>query len=148
MGFGTVSRPHCTLKSHLILVNFYFVSSQFQIKRAHFSLVFPTNVQFCTQIVVLYFFKSLFSSQLFKLTSKIWPTCSISAYPPFSKSRTINWPQRSTKASIYTGKSLYLRIITERSRYRSMGLRSNRICDLFIVWQPNKYLSRYVSNQI
>ena len=40
------------LKSHFLLVNFNFILAQFQIKRAHFSLVFPTYVQFCTQIVV------------------------------------------------------------------------------------------------
>ena len=51
-------RRHCTLKSQLLIVNFYFVFPQFQIKRARFSLVFPTYVQFCTQIVVLYFFRA------------------------------------------------------------------------------------------
>ena len=29
----TGSRRHCTLKSHFLLVNFYFVLVQFQIKR-------------------------------------------------------------------------------------------------------------------
>ena len=48
-------RRHCTLKSQLLLVNFYFVLPQFHIKRAHFSFVFPTYVQFLTQIVVPYF---------------------------------------------------------------------------------------------
>ena len=51
----TGSRQYCTLRSQLILVNFYFVLSQFQIKRDHFSLAFTTYVQFCTQIVALYF---------------------------------------------------------------------------------------------
>ena len=50
----TDSRQHFTLKSHLLLVNFYFVLSQFHITRAHFSLVFPTYFQFCTKIVVLF----------------------------------------------------------------------------------------------
>ena len=49
----TESRQHFTLKSHLLIVNFYFVLSQFHIKRDHFSLVFPTYVQFCTEVVVI-----------------------------------------------------------------------------------------------
>ena len=56
-------RQHFTLKSYLILVHFYFVLSQFHIKRTNFSLVFHIYFQFCTQIVVLFF--RLFSSQLF-----------------------------------------------------------------------------------
>ena len=56
------SRQHITLKSQLLLVKFHFVSSQFQINSDHFYLLFPTYVQFFTQIVD---FKSLFSSQHF-----------------------------------------------------------------------------------
>ena len=48
-----------TLKSHLLLINFIL----FQIKRTRFSLVFPTYVQFGTQIVVIVF--SLLSRQMF-----------------------------------------------------------------------------------
>ena len=59
---GTSSRQHCTLKSQLLLVN---ISPQFNIKWAHFTLVFPTYVQFCMQIVVLYFFRA-FSSANFR----------------------------------------------------------------------------------
>ena len=66
--FNTGSIRHCTLKLFFLLVNFYFVLAQFQIKRACFSLVFPTYVQFCTQIVVLYFLepfqKPIFLSDL------------------------------------------------------------------------------------
>ena len=43
------------LKSHLLLVNFYFVLAKFHIKRAHFPFVFPTQVQFLTQIIVIIF---------------------------------------------------------------------------------------------
>ena len=43
------------LKSQLLLVNFYFVLAQFQIKRARFSLVFTTYVQFCKKNLVPYF---------------------------------------------------------------------------------------------
>ena len=89
----TSSIPHCKLKK----------KSKFQIKRAHFSLVFPTYVLFCTHIVVLYSLR-LFSSQLFYLTLKSCPTCSASVCTPFTKSPTINRPQRSTKASIYADK--------------------------------------------
>ena len=50
----TGSIGHFTLNSQLLLVNFYFIFSQFQINRARFSLVFPTYIQFCTQIVVIF----------------------------------------------------------------------------------------------
>ena len=76
------------LKSQLLLVNFYFVLAQFQIKMDRFSLVFPTYVPFITKIAVL--FLSLFSRQIFKLTSKIWPTCSAAVCPPFSVSTSID----------------------------------------------------------
>ena len=58
------------LKSQFLLVNFYFVLARFQIKRALFSLVFPTYIKFCTQIVVLFlepFQKPTFLSRLEKL---------------------------------------------------------------------------------
>ena len=42
------------LKSQLLLVVFYFVLSQFHIKRPCFSLIFPAYVQFCTKISVLF----------------------------------------------------------------------------------------------
>ena len=89
-----------TLKSHFLLVNFYFFLPQFQIKRACFSLVFPTYLLFCTQIVVNYFFKSLFISQFVLLTLKRLPTYSSEDCQPFSKSQTINWTQILTTASI------------------------------------------------
>ena len=69
----TGSRRYCTLNSQLILVHFYFVLPQFQIKRARFSLVYPSYVQFCTKIVVFYFLES-FQQPTFKLTSKSRPT--------------------------------------------------------------------------
>ena len=47
------SRRYCTLKSQLLLDNFYLFLPQFQIKTAHFSLVFPTYVQLCTQFIVI-----------------------------------------------------------------------------------------------
>ena len=50
----TDSRRHCTLKSQLILAHLYSVLVQFQIKIL-FSLMFPTYVLFCTQIVVIFF---------------------------------------------------------------------------------------------
>ena len=53
-------RQHCTLQLQFLLVNFYFVLAQFQINRARFYLLFPTFVQFFTQIVALLL--SLFSS--------------------------------------------------------------------------------------
>ena len=39
----------------LLLFHFYSVLAQFHIKRAHFTLIFPTNVLFLTEIPVLYF---------------------------------------------------------------------------------------------
>ena len=50
----------------LLLVHYYLVLAQFQIKRAHFSLVFPTCVQFCTQNVVPFFMT--YSAAIF-----LWP---------------------------------------------------------------------------
>ena len=58
------------IKSQLLPVNFYFVLDQFQIKRARFSLVFPTYVQFLTQIVVLYFLETL-AANLFSSHQKV-----------------------------------------------------------------------------
>ena len=67
------SRCQYTLKSQLILVNFYFVLPQFHIKRARFSWVFITQVQFCTQIVVLYFFRDFSEANVFSLSQKFGP---------------------------------------------------------------------------
>ena len=58
--------------SHLLQVNFYFVLSQFQIKIAKFSLVFPTYIIFCTQISVIRFFTP-FSSQILSSPRKVSP---------------------------------------------------------------------------
>ena len=67
--FSTDSRWYCTLKSQLLLVNFYFVLPQLQINRALFSLVFTTYVQFCTHIVVIFssFWQPTFLADLKKL---------------------------------------------------------------------------------
>ena len=53
-------------KSQFVLANFYFISDQFQIKRDHFSLIFPVYVQFFIQITVV--FKNLFNIQCFKIS--------------------------------------------------------------------------------
>ena len=50
---GTGYRRHCTITSQFPLVKFF---AQFQMNGARFSLVFPTNIQFCTQILVFYYF--------------------------------------------------------------------------------------------
>ena len=55
------------LKSQLLLVNFYFVLPQFQIKRACFSFVFPAYVQLCTHNLALYFFRT-YSAANFKIS--------------------------------------------------------------------------------
>ena len=71
---------------HLSHICYQFICilclAQFHIKRDCFSLVFPTFVQFSTQIVVL-FLNSLFSSQIFQLAQKSWPTCSEEAFISF-----------------------------------------------------------------
>ena len=51
----TISERYCTLKSHLLLVNFYFVLEQFHIKRARFSWIFTTYVLFSTKFRVICF---------------------------------------------------------------------------------------------
>ena len=60
----TGSRRHFTIKSQLLLVNFYFVLSQFKINISRFSLVFLTYVLFCTQIVLIHFLSFLVSNCL------------------------------------------------------------------------------------
>ena len=51
--FMTGSRHHWTLKSKLLQTKIFFLAAHFVLKRARFSLVFPTYVQFCTRIVLL-----------------------------------------------------------------------------------------------
>ena len=51
---GNDSTRQCTLNQQLLLVDFYFVLPQFQIKGARFSWEFPTCVHFCTKNVVLF----------------------------------------------------------------------------------------------
>ena len=45
-----------TRLSHIFYKFIFYFLAQFQIKKYRFSLVFPTHVNFCTQIVALYFF--------------------------------------------------------------------------------------------
>ena len=54
LGLLTGFRIHFTLKSQLILVDVLFLA-QWGLNGSRFSLVFPTYVQFCSPIVVLYF---------------------------------------------------------------------------------------------
>ena len=63
--YRTGSRRHCTLKSQFLLVNFYFVLHQFQIKIARFSLVFTIYILFCAQILVLFL---VLAAKCFSLT--------------------------------------------------------------------------------
>ena len=69
----TGSRRHCTLKSHLILVNCYFVLDQFQIKRDYFSLLCPTYVHFGTKILVLYFLRTFSAANFLRSPRKFGP---------------------------------------------------------------------------
>ena len=78
------------------------------------------------------------------MTSKIRPTCSSAAYPPLSKSSIIYRPQQLKKASI-SAQKLYFRIIIELSSYRLIGLRGNRIYDLFIFERSYEYQIQNVS---
>ena len=60
-----------TLKSHLLLVNFYSVLAHFQIKRAHFTLCFIHTFYFLHK---LYYFKKVYSSDnLFSSPQKVGP---------------------------------------------------------------------------
>ena len=94
---GRKSKQQRRLKSHLIIVHFYFISDQFHINRSRFSLVFTTYVQFCTHNVVLFF---AYSTANFYLSSKISPTCQSTAYQPLNKSSTSNRAKGSITASI------------------------------------------------
>ena len=51
----------------MLQVNFCFVLAQFQIKKSCFSQIFPTCVQFCTQIVVFCFVPSQQPTLLYHL---------------------------------------------------------------------------------
>ena len=56
----------------LLPVNFSFLA-QFGLKKARFSSVFPTYVQFCNQIVVVLFLT--YSTYFSKFSSECVPTC-------------------------------------------------------------------------
>ena len=71
------------LKSQLILVNFYFVLAQFQIKIARFSMVFTTYVQFCTHIVVLYFLEPFQQPNFFISPQKFVPHAQLQPFHCF-----------------------------------------------------------------
>ena len=117
-------------KSQLLLVHLYFFISQFHIKIARFSFVFPTYVQFCTKIVVLFF---PFQLPTFLARLENSSHMKASACPLFSKSITIDQPQRLAKDSISAKQSLNSRIIFELLSYCSIGLRSNRNNNIFII---------------
>ena len=57
---------HCTRDSHLLLVKFYFVLSQFRIKSARFSFAFHTYIQFYTTISEFYCFRTFSAPNFFK----------------------------------------------------------------------------------
>ena len=57
---GEITKDKQQLNSQLLPVTFNFVLAQFQIKTARFPLVFPKYLQFCTQIVLLYFVRAFY----------------------------------------------------------------------------------------
>ena len=93
------------------------------------------------------FFRILFRSQLFYLSSKSLPTFSSSSRPTFSKSPTIDRPQQSMKASIAVEQSTNFQIIIKWSIYRLIFLYINRIYNIFIFERSYKYKIRNVSTQ-
>ena len=64
----TGSIGHCTLNYQSLILNVYFVLDVFHIK-----IVFPTYVQFCTKIVVLYIFRDYSAANLFWFPRKFLP---------------------------------------------------------------------------
>ena len=70
---GDERRVKQKIKSNLLLGNFYSVLAQFQIKRAHFFLVFPAYVLFCTKILALYLFRQYSAATFFRLLQKFGP---------------------------------------------------------------------------
>ena len=131
-------------KSHLPLVNFYLISAKFQIKRARFSLVFPTCVQFCTQILLLCIldvFSSQFLDDLKKLAHIIISRLSV-IFQVTKNLFTSNINERFNLRQ----KRLCFWIITKQSSYHLMGLCSNKIYNLFIVEWSYEYLCRNVGN--
>ena len=64
-------RQHFTLKSHLLLVNFYPILYQFYIKSACFHLIFTTYIQFDTHVVVLYIFEHIKYPMLLAFLKKL-----------------------------------------------------------------------------
>ena len=117
-------------KSSLNCYWFVLFFAQFQIQIARFFWYFLHTFYFLHKS---WYFFCLFSSQFFWIVSKSWPTWSAEAYPPFSKSPTIDRPQQATKASIYAKQNLNFCIVIEWSIYRLIGICSNIIYGLFIV---------------
>ena len=115
-------------------------------KRTRFSLVFPTYIQLCTHILVLYF-KSLFNSQLFYISQKSHPICSSSAWQTLPKLPTSDQAQQLTTESIIVERSQGFLLTIEKSNYHSIGLCSNIIYHLFVVDRSYKYHSQNISNQ-
>ena len=94
----TGSIQHFKIKSYLLLVHFYIVLAQFQIKIASFSSIFTIYVSFCTQIVVPFFI--LFNRQCFYLSSEIRHTFQSTSKQPLPNSSASNQSQLLTTASI------------------------------------------------
>ena len=107
--------------------------------------VFPTCLQLCTNIVVMFW---TFQQNIFQFTSKRWPKLSSAACPLFSKSQTIYQPQRSTKTFISAKKSLNFRIIIEILSYRLISLRDNIIYNIFILDRSYEDHIRNVINPV
>ena len=141
----TDSRQHFTIKSHLILVDFNLVFYLFQIKRDRFYLIFPTYIQFCTHILVLYFLEP-FQKPTFLADLKNSAHMLISSLSTVFQVNTNKLTSKIDEGFHLCQKSLDFWIITEQSSYRLISLSSNRIYDIFIADRSYKDLIRNVSN--
>ena len=129
------------LKWQLLLVHLYFVWSQFQTKRARFSLVFLTYVQFCSQIIFRFlvsFFWPKYLSHLEKSAHII--SGSLSTVFLFTYNRSTSRINRSFNIR---KKNLNFRISFEQLSYLLVSIRSKWNNNIFIVeWS---YIGRWLN---
>ena len=115
----------------MLLDNFYLFLPQFQIKTAHFSLVFPTYVQLCTQFIVICLEPFQKPTYLVHLKNSA-QMLSSSMFTVFQV--TNNWsPSMMDKSfKLHQKTKSQLWIIIKILSYCSISIRSNRVYGLFI----------------
>ena len=124
---ATCYKRHFTLKSHLILVNLYFVTAQFHNKSACFPLEFPTKLQLCTQSLVLYFFWGHSIANVFRFPPDIGPHDYHQPNSLYKNSSASDHAYWSTTASIIAEQRYGSWLIIKQATYFPIFLCSNMI---------------------